>query len=122
MALSNSQIATLQSQLVQERTRIKSIVDSLTEDMATSQSDESEENGLETHMGDSATNTFLRERDLSIEGHEEQILEEIEQALQRIDDGTYGICVETGEEIPFDRLQALPWATRTVEMETARGH
>lgn len=42
-------------------------------------------------------------------------LQEIDKALERIDNGTYGICIVTGEPIPVARLRALPWASMTVE-------
>lgn len=42
-------------------------------------------------------------------------LDEINKALDRIEDGTYGICIVTGEPIPVARLRALPWASMTVE-------
>jgi DnaK suppressor protein len=42
-------------------------------------------------------------------------LHEIDHALDRIDEGTYGICEVTGKPIPIERLRAIPWATMTVE-------
>lgn len=46
-------------------------------------------------------------------------LREVEAALQRIDEGTYGLCEDTGEPIPFERLRAQPTARRTVEAQSA---
>ncbi len=45
------------------------------------------------------------------------ILRQIERALDKIDDGTYGICDITGEEIPMPRLEAVPYATMTVKAQ-----
>jgi DnaK suppressor protein len=59
--------------------------------------------------------TFLRERDLSVEEHEEHLLKEIDDALGRMDKGTYGVCEISGDAIPFERLEALPWARRCME-------
>lgn len=42
-----------------------------------------------------------------------QLLQEVEEALERIADGTYGICQGSGEEIPRKRLEAIPWARYT---------
>ena len=47
------------------------------------------------------------------------ILEEVNRALERLDDGTYGLDIQTGESIPVARLRALPWATMTVENAAA---
>jgi RNA polymerase-binding transcription factor DksA len=63
--------------------------------------------------------TFLRERDLSIEDHEEQLLNEIDAALKRLDDGTYGTCEVDGTPIDFERLQALPWARTHIHHASA---
>ncbi|MGD9386922.1 MAG: RNA polymerase-binding protein DksA [Gammaproteobacteria bacterium] len=57
----------------------------------------------------------LRTRD-----RERKLLKKIEQALQRIEDGTYGFCSETGEEIGLRRLEARPVATLTVEAQERR--
>ena len=101
--------------LNEERRRILSNIESLHEELGTSLSDDTDENGLETHLGDVATITFLRERDLSIEDHEAHLLEEIDGALERIRTGSYGVCVDCRKPIPDDRLEAIPWAARCVE-------
>jgi DnaK suppressor protein len=44
----------------------------------------------------------------------ERDLEAIERAFQRLEDGSYGTSVESGESIPDERLEAVPWADRTV--------
>lgn len=49
-----------------------------------------------------------------------QELNEVEAALVRMREGTYGICVDTGEPIPFERLQANPTAVRTFEAQSER--
>ncbi|MCW2923830.1 MAG: transcriptional regulator, TraR/DksA family [Thermoleophilia bacterium] len=119
MALTKQQTSELQKQLRSERKRILFNIEALHTEFGTSQGEESDENGLETHLGDQGTMTFLRERDLSIEEHEEQLLNEIDAALQRIKDGTYGTCEVDGTPIDFERLQALPWARTHVEHATS---
>jgi RNA polymerase-binding transcription factor DksA len=47
------------------------------------------------------------------------VLAEIEDALKRIREGTYGKCVDTGQDIPEARLEAMPWAARTVDAQQA---
>lgn len=66
-------------------------------------------------LADHATETHNRELDDSLEENAEQILREIEIALARIDDGTYGTCSACGQEIPQDRLEAVPYATLCVD-------
>ena len=120
--LTPEQIETYRAALRTERTRILSNIDTLQEELGSSLTAESGEHGWETHMGDLATVTFLREMDLTIEENEEHLLNDIDAALQRIEDGTYGVCTVSGEDIPTDRLDALPWAARCIEHEQALGH
>lgn len=61
-----------------------------------------------------------RERDRALSAIEMEQIAEIEAALQRIDDGTYGICVECGEPITPGRLEILPYATRCVGCQSQR--
>ena len=110
MGLSTEQIEELRTQLRAERLRILGNIEALHTEFGSTMSEESEEHGLESHLADQGTLTFLRERDLSIEEHEEHLLEEIDAALKRMDDGTYGVCEVDGNQIEFERLQALPWA------------
>ena len=77
----------------------------------------SEEDGMQElssvdqHQADIGTETFDRSKDLSILDEVEAELAEIEHALQRLDEGTYGTCEACGKVIPDDRLEAMP-ATR----------
>jgi len=82
-------------------------------------SDESDETGelsdFDQHTGDVGTETFLRERDLAIEGNEQTLLRQIEIALRKIDDGTYGVCERCGKPIPAARLEAIPYTPYCIE-------
>ncbi len=71
----------------------------------------------ETDSGDMSQSIFDREMDASVEEGIERRLGEIEKALQKIEEGTYGVCDDTGEEIPKGRLEAVPEANRTVEAQ-----
>ena len=63
------------------------------------------------HQADMGTETFEREKDLSILEQVEAELADVEHALRRLDEGTYGTCEVCGKVIPEERLEALP-ATR----------
>ena len=71
--------------------------------------------GLPIHMADIGTDTFDQDFTLSLAENERQQLREIDQSLQRIADGTYGVCQMTGKPIPKARLDAKPWAKYTIE-------
>lgn len=85
----------------------------------TDQRDRAEDEGdyTEHDAGDMSQSLFTREMDNTVEHTVERRLEEIERALQKIEEGTYGICDDTGKEIPRGRLEAVPEAVRTVEAQ-----
>jgi DnaK suppressor protein len=47
-------------------------------------------------------------------------LADVERALAKLEDGSYGVCDSCGERIPDERLQAIPWATRCVACSRSR--
>jgi RNA polymerase-binding transcription factor DksA len=59
-----------------------------------------------------------RERDLALSAQARAAVELIDAALRRIEAGTYGICVHSGQPIPQERLEAIPWAAERVEFKT----
>jgi DnaK suppressor protein len=79
--------------------------------------------GSGDHIADSASETFLRELDGGLEENAGHLLDEIEAALARIDDGTYGLCTRCGRPIDPERLEAVPYATLCIEDKRAQeGH
>ena len=70
---------------------------------------------MPTHMADVGTDNFEQEFTLGLLESEQQLLREIDEALRRIDERTYGVCLGTGNPIPKARLLAKPWAKYTVE-------
>ena len=71
--------------------------------------------GSDTHVGDTATATLGREIDYTLGENSEQVLSEINAALQRIEDGTYGTCGVCGKEIAPERLEVYPWASLCID-------
>lgn len=69
------------------------------------------------HMADAATDSFDRDLVLGLVSFEQEGLYEIDAALKRIEDGTYGICELTGKPIPWERLEAIPWTRFSLEAE-----
>ena len=68
---------------------------------------------------DVAVDFLEMQNEQSILVNEQALLTEVLQALKRIDDGTYGICVTCGNPIPEKRLEAIPWAARDLKCEQA---
>ena len=73
---------------------------------------------LDNHPADVATELQLREQDEALVRNAREILGKIERALQKMDEGTYGICDKTHQPIPVERLEVLPYATLTVEAQS----
>jgi RNA polymerase-binding protein DksA len=71
------------------------------------------------HLADSATETFMRELDGGLEENADHLLTEVEAALARIEDGTYGRCVACGRSIGEERLEAVPYATLCIDDKRA---
>jgi DnaK suppressor protein len=67
------------------------------------------------HMADLGTDNFDQEFSLELMDGERRLLVEIEDALHRVETGTYGICEGTGKPISKARLEAQPWARHSVE-------
>lgn len=101
--------------LQQERQRAQEALDYLHEENQSQLDDDREEIQSDNHPGDMATATFDRELDYTLEENVERALAEIDAALRRIEEGTYGLCVNCGQPIAPERLEALPWATLCID-------
>ncbi|MUV38461.1 uncharacterized protein JNUCC1_02299 [Lentibacillus sp. JNUCC-1] len=69
----------------------------------------------DNHPGDHGTELFEQQKDLALNEHAETELEQIDEALQAIDKGTYGVCAVCGKDIPYERLEAVPTALTCVD-------
>lgn len=86
-----------------------------------SESDQiSELSSLDQHQGDIGTETFEREKDFSLLEQLEAELGDLEAALRKVEEGTYGTCEICGKEISAERLEALPGARTCIEHAGAR--
>ena len=103
--------------LLEERERVQSAIAHLRADHPGSLDDEVEEvaASADSHLGEAAAATLNREIDYTLGENSEQILSEIEAALKRIDDGTYGTCTACGKQIGIERLEAYPWASLCID-------
>ena len=109
--------------VLDEKARVEGLVHNLKDELGDgSENDElSELSDYDQHPADTASETFEREKDVSILEQLEQELAELQAALERIDTGTYGIDEVTGDPIAPERLEARPTARTNVDTETPRG-
>ena len=104
--------------IAEEQTRVEGLIAGLRDELGTSENEDvSELSDYDQHPADMGTETFEREKDLSILEQLEEELSELQAALERIDNGTYGIDEVTGSPIDPARLEALPAARTNVDTE-----
>jgi DnaK suppressor protein len=113
MALTKAEINKFKKELERLRSQISHTLKGSTEDVKNP-----DETGLYTqHQADKGTDDFDRTISLEVTSREYAILKYIDRALQKIQENTYGTCDITGKEIPKARLNAVPYATMTVEAQ-----
>jgi DnaK suppressor protein len=94
-----------------ERHRLQRLRDEQSENLQQAEKDSSGElSSFDQHPGDLGTDTFEREKDLSIVEQLDAQLEDVERALHRLQEGTYGRCEVDGQPIPDERLEVVPAA------------
>ena len=97
--------------LIDLRERLLNQMDGLAKESA------EEMDNYSLHMADSGTDNFDRDFALSLLSSDQDAIYEIEEALKRIEKGTYGTCELTSKLIPKARLEAIPWTRFTVEAQ-----
>ena len=101
--------------IVSERERLEGLIRERESENGLTESETSsisELSSLDQHQGDIGTETFEREKDFSLLEQLEAEISDLDAALRKIDEGTYGHCEVCGKEIQPDRLEAMP-GTRT---------
>jgi DnaK suppressor protein len=93
------------------RGQLKNTDDELAGSLGVSLEDESGEESLDIHPADVGMVTLTREMDLSVQENTEHLLAQVDRALEKIEEGTYGSCDRCGNSIEDARLQAIPYAT-----------
>ena len=125
--LGRREVSELRKMLEQERDRLMAELEAMEE-----HAPEVEEQvgmdiggGYDEDLADVASSTFEREKSVALESSVQHTLAQVEEALQRIEDGTYGRCLRCGNPIDSARLKVLPYATlciRCKELEEKASH
>jgi DnaK suppressor protein len=101
----------LRAGLLSERADLQSQIDEIEEStFSANQSDLTGEVGFDEEYADAGSATFEREKDLSVVNNHRDLIERIDKALAKMDEGTYGLCDRCGKPIEKARLKALPYA------------
>jgi len=116
VAIKKRELAGLKKKLLAEKEMLEKQVHDLEETgLLTSQMDETGDVGFDEEYAGSGSITFEREKDLSLTNNIRDLLSKINLALEKMDNGTYGICDVCGKAIPEARLMALPYANLCIE-------
>jgi|SRR5690625_4269153 len=116
--MNNEELNQLKEQLLADKKRVKQLLDSYEADEPFIASQEINTYDQQ-HHGDFGTELDDRQKDIALHEHMEEEFREIERALSKIDEGTYGICERTGKPIPIERLKAMPTARYIIDEETS---
>jgi DnaK suppressor protein len=119
--LTTQEIADLRTRLESERGELAAQLTTIEDQaFAATQSDMSGDVGVDDESADAGTATFEREKELSIEQNVRDLIQKIDRALKRMDDGTYGICERCGKPIEKARIKALPYVDLCIKDAQAR--
>ncbi len=113
MALKKSDIERFKLRLEEMRRQLMRSLKGSTDEVKTPD----EATGYSQHQADQGTDDFGRTINLEVTSKEYSLLRQIERALEKIENNTYGICDITQEEIPLARLEAIPYAVMTVKAQ-----
>ncbi len=113
MPLKKTEIAHFKTRLEELKVQVMKTVQGTKE--AVTQPDEAK--GYSQHSADEGTDDFVKNIHLEVTNKEFNLLRQIDRALEKIQEGTYGVCDISGEEIPIKRLEAIPYATMTVKAQ-----
>ncbi|MGQ9676278.1 MAG: TraR/DksA family transcriptional regulator [Chloroflexota bacterium] len=112
----------LKKRLEAERDRLRGLLnETMEQTLAGSRGGPLEEHsGYSQEEADAGTQTFEQELAVGLEIHRRALLREVEDALERMEESTYGICEDCNEKIDPARLEALPWARTCIRCRAKR--
>lgn len=113
MALKKNEVAKFKKRLEELRDQLTRLLKGSTAEVKASD----DSGGYSQHQADQGTDDFDRTIILEVTSREYEVLRQIERALEKISEETYGVCDISGEDIPIARLEAVPYATMTVKAQ-----
>ena len=121
MALTKEQLKQYRQLLITERVKLADEIRSIAQDASTSPREASGDLSAYTvHMADMAADTYERELSMNIASSEQEILYEIDDALKRLDDGSFGVCQQCNQPITMSRLKAVPYASLCINCQRSK--
>jgi len=113
--LTDKQNSTLKKLLLEQKVQLEKQEDNAFVEKGSLRDTTAELSTVDNHPADLGTELYEREKDMAIHVHEHAELEKVNNALVAMKNGTYGVCDDCGEDIPFERLEAVPYTTCCIE-------
>ena len=120
--LTEKQIATLKNMLIEQKNDAEVVMEKADGllDKGSLRDSIDELSTIDNHPADLATELYEREKDIAIKAHEDDALEKVDAALEAIENGSYGVCAKCGVDIPFERLEAVPYTLFCIDHTDAK--
>ena len=113
------ELAKYKKLLIKVRETISGDINHIAKESLKSQKESSGDlSGYSFHMADMASYSYDRELSLNIASEEQEFLYEIDDALKRIKDGKFGLCISCNKKIPQKRLNAVPYAKYCIQCKS----
>jgi RNA polymerase-binding protein DksA len=120
-ALAKSTVDRFHKRLIQERDRLSGIIREIDEEREEIRlSETSSDRSPDPNTAEGGSLAFELEKEFSLAFNAQDLLAKVVTALEKIEDGTYGMCTDCGKSIPVARLDALPSATVCVDCACPR--
>ena len=121
MALSRQQVKHFRQLLITERAKFAAEIKSIAQETSKSPREASGDLSAYTvHMADMSADAYEREVSMNIVSSEQEVLYQIDDALKRIDEGTFGICEQCTKSITMSRLKAVPYASLCIKCQRVK--
>jgi RNA polymerase-binding protein DksA len=118
MALSRSQLKQFRQMLIAERIKFAGEIKAIAKETSKSPREASGDLSAYTvHMADMAADAYEREVSMNIVSSEQEVLYQIDDALKRMEEGTYGVCQPCNKPITMSRLKAVPYASLCIKCQ-----
>ena len=121
LSFTKEQVKQFRQLLITERAKLAEEIKTIAREASTSPRDASGDLSAYTvHMADMAADTYDRELSMNLVSSEQEILYQIDDALKRLDDGSFGICQQCSQPIAMSRLKAVPYASLCITCQRAK--
>ena len=121
LSFTKEQVKQFRQLLITERVKLAEEIKTIAREASTSPRDASGDLSAYTvHMADMAADTYDRELSMNLVSSEQELLYQIDDALKRLDDGSFGICQQCSQPIAMSRLKAVPYASLCIACQRAK--